>query len=136
MHQSGAAKTTSCTNMVCGRQFGRQRADSRLAFLLPVMYQAFMSDDSIQQLASKLVASLPDGLKSMREELESNFLQYGSVLSARIIGNRANGKSKGYGFVEMNDRPQAESAIKALNGRDFSGRRIVVNEAKSRARSR
>ena len=64
------------------------------------------------------------------------FESYGKVVSGRIIQNRFNGKSKGYGFVEMADRNQALAAIRALNGKEIQGRRIVVNEAKSSARDR
>ncbi|OGV57690.1 MAG: hypothetical protein A2283_02890 [Lentisphaerae bacterium RIFOXYA12_FULL_48_11] len=62
------------------------------------------------------------------------FENYGKVASARIIKNKFNGKSRGYGFVEMPDRAQAMAAIRALNGNEIKGRRIVVNEAKSEAR--
>ena len=62
------------------------------------------------------------------------FETYGKVASARLIKNKFNGKSRGYGFVEMPDRGQAMAAIRALNGNEIKGRRIVVNEAKSEAR--
>jgi cold-inducible RNA-binding protein len=62
------------------------------------------------------------------------FEAYGKVLSARIIENKFNGKSKGFGFVEMANRAEAVEAIKALNGKEMKGRRIVVNEARSQPR--
>lgn len=65
------------------------------------------------------------------EELGKLFEEHGGVASARIITNRFNGKSKGYGFVEMGNRGEAQAAMKALNGREIRGRRIVVNEAKN-----
>ena len=65
------------------------------------------------------------------QELGKLFEEYGAVASARIITNRFNGKSKGYGFVEMGNRGEAQAAMKALNGREIRGRRIVVNEAKN-----
>jgi hypothetical protein len=68
-------------------------------------------------------------------ELSRVFGRFGSVESARIITNKANGRSKGFGFVEMRDHAEAVEAVRALNGRDFNGRRIVVNEAKSEARA-
>ena len=67
-------------------------------------------------------------------EMRKIFEAFGKVASARIIQNKFNGKSRGYGFVEMPDRDQAMAAIRALNGNDIKGRRIVVNEAKSEAR--
>lgn len=68
------------------------------------------------------------------KEMRKAFEAFGKVASARIIKNKFNGKSRGYGFVEMPDRPQAMAAIRALNGNEIKGRRIVVNEAKSEAR--
>ena len=69
-------------------------------------------------------------------DLLTAFESYGKIVSGRIIQNRFNGKSKGYGFVEMADRAQAMAAIRALNGKEIKGRRIVVNEAKSSQRDR
>jgi RNA recognition motif-containing protein len=68
------------------------------------------------------------------KELKKMFGEFGPVVSARIIENRFNGKSKGYGFVEMADSKSADAAIKAMNAKDFKGRKMVVNEAKSQAR--
>jgi hypothetical protein len=65
------------------------------------------------------------------QELGKLFEEFGAVASARIITNRFNGKSKGYGFVEMGNRGEAQAAMRALNGREIRGRRIVVNEAKN-----
>lgn len=67
-------------------------------------------------------------------ELMKLFQKYGKVASGRLIKNRFNGKSKGFGFVEMNDRGQSAAAIKALHNMDVKGRKMVVNEAKSNAR--
>lgn len=66
----------------------------------------------------------------MRKEFE----RYGVVKSARIISNRFNHKSKGFGFVEMPNRPEAEAAIKALHDKDILGRKLRVNEAKNKSR--
>ncbi len=63
------------------------------------------------------------------------FARYGDVGSIRIIKNNATGKSKGYGFVEMYDRKEAQSAIKELHGSDLKGRDLVINEARSDARA-
>ena len=56
---------------------------------------------------------------------------YGDVKTVRIITDRDSGRSKGFGFVEMSDG--AEGAIAALDGNDFSGRDLRVNEAKERS---
>ena len=66
------------------------------------------------------------------EELEKTFTPHGEVTSARVIQDRFSGRSRGFGFVEMADNTQAEAAIQALNGKDFSGRPLTVNEAKPR----
>jgi RNA recognition motif-containing protein len=68
------------------------------------------------------------------KEMRRAFENHGKVASARIIKNKFNGKSRGYGFVEMPDRGHAMAAIRALNGNEVKGRRIVVNEAKSEPR--
>lgn len=65
------------------------------------------------------------------EQLRKEFEAYGKVNSARLITNRFNGKSKGFGFVQMPDRAEAERAIAALNDKDILGRRLKCNEAKN-----
>ena len=61
--------------------------------------------------------------------LRGLFEPYGSVESARVISDRDTGRSKGFGFVEMSDA-DAKKAIAALNGREFEGRNLRVNEAR------
>jgi len=68
------------------------------------------------------------------KDLKREFGKFGGVKSARIIKNKYNNKSKGFGFVEMADRTSSTEAVRALNGKEIRGRRIVVNEAKSEAR--
>ena len=65
------------------------------------------------------------------DQLRKEFEAYGKVNSARLIINRFNGKSKGFGFVQMPDRAEAEKAIAALNDKDILGRRLKCNEAKN-----
>ena len=67
-------------------------------------------------------------------QLRKEFERFGAVKSARIIENRFNHKSKGFGFVEMPNRPEAEAAIKSLHDRDLMGRKLRVNEAKNKSR--
>ena len=63
-------------------------------------------------------------------DLRESFAQYGTVASARVMMDRESGRSKGFGFVEMEDDAQAQSAIAALNGQPLGGRNLVVNEAR------
>ncbi|HYT91123.1 MAG TPA: RNA-binding protein [Gemmataceae bacterium] len=64
------------------------------------------------------------------DDLREAFEQYGSVTRAQIISDRETGRSRGFGFVEMADG--AEEAITNLNGAQFQGRALTVNEAKPR----
>ena len=65
-------------------------------------------------------------------ELESLFASHGSVTSANVITDRDTGRSKGFGFVEMDTEQQASAAISALHGKDVDGRNLTVNEARPR----
>ena len=65
-------------------------------------------------------------------ELEQLFSGHGTVDSANVITDRSTGRSKGFGFVEMNSDAEAGAAIAALDGKDFAGRTLKVNEAKPR----
>jgi RNA recognition motif-containing protein len=62
--------------------------------------------------------------------LNDLFAQYGAVDSCRLITDRETGRSKGFGFVEMATEEEATNAISELNGRDFEGRTLTVNEAR------
>ncbi|MCB0515082.1 MAG: RNA-binding protein [Chitinophagales bacterium] len=70
--------------------------------------------------------------KTKESELQELFEAYGEVNSVKIITDQATGKSKGFGFVEMNDSAEALEAIKQLDDTDFGGYRIVVKEARPR----
>ncbi|MDD5034174.1 MAG: RNA-binding protein [Methylococcaceae bacterium] len=63
-------------------------------------------------------------------DLEALFSTYGSVRSAQVIKDRETGRSKGFGFVEMDNGQAGQAAISALNGKEVEGRAIVVNEAR------
>ncbi len=67
-------------------------------------------------------------------DLKKTFGAYGDVLSVRIIKNKFNDRSKGYGFIEMAVQSGADKAVKAMHGKDIMGRKLVVNEARSRSR--
>ncbi len=64
------------------------------------------------------------------DDLRELFGQHGSVSSAQVVSDRETGRSRGFGFVEMGDG--GEAAISALNGTDFQGRSLTVNEARPR----
>lgn len=66
------------------------------------------------------------------ESLKNFFSQAGEVESATIITDRISGRSRGFGFVEMADEEGAKDAIDQLNGKEFEGRTITVNEARPR----
>jgi RNA recognition motif-containing protein len=63
-------------------------------------------------------------------DLEQLFTAHGQVQSAEVISDRATGRSKGFGFVEMGSDEEAQAAITALNGTEHDGRNLTVNEAK------
>ena len=67
------------------------------------------------------------------QDLENVFAEHGTVTSAKIITDRATGRSRGFGFVEMSDG--AEAAIEALNGTEVDGRVLVVNESRPKDKS-
>jgi RNA recognition motif-containing protein len=65
-------------------------------------------------------------------QLEELFSQYGTVVSAQVIADRDTGRSKGFGFVEMEGDDEAQAAIDGLNGNEHEGRSLTVNEARPR----
>jgi RNA recognition motif-containing protein len=65
-------------------------------------------------------------------DLDQLFAEFGTVKSAEVISDRETGRSKGFGFVEMQTDEEATAAINALNGRERDGRTLTVNEAKPR----
>ncbi len=67
------------------------------------------------------------------DDLRQLFAAYGEVESANVIKDRFSGESRGFGFVEMPAKKDADAAIAALNGTDLKGRSITVNEAKPKA---
>jgi len=67
-------------------------------------------------------------------DLEQLFTRYGAVTRAQVITDRDTGRSRGFGFVEMDSDDEAQKAIEALDGSDFGGRQIKVNVARERSR--
>src|SRR5437868_15434961 len=82
-------------------------------------------------VAKKLyVGNLPYGMSD--SDLQNLFEPHGAVQSAQVIKDRDTGRSKGFGFVEMDSDEQAQAAIDGLNGQDINGRALTVNEARPR----
>ncbi|MBW6441593.1 RNA-binding protein [Patescibacteria group bacterium] len=74
------------------------------------------------------VGNLPYSVND--DALKDMFSAYGNVLSASIIFDRMSGRSKGFGFVELEDDGEAEKAISEMNGKEIDGRGIVVSIAR------
>ena len=72
--------------------------------------------------------------KTTEGELETLFAESGSVSSVTIIMDRFSGRSRGFGFIEMGSEEEAQAAIERLNGYEFEGRALTVNEAKPQER--
>jgi RNA recognition motif-containing protein len=66
------------------------------------------------------------------DDLLALFQEHGNVARAQVITDRETGRSRGFGFVEMENDAEAQKAIEALNGTDYQGRALTVNEAKPR----
>ena len=80
------------------------------------------------QVKKLYIGNLPYTLRD--SDLEALFADYGTVASAVVIMDRASGRSKGFGFVELEDDAMADKAIAELSGKDVDGRNLVVNEAR------
>jgi cold-inducible RNA-binding protein len=76
------------------------------------------------------VGNLP--FNSTGSDLERLFGEHGQVTSATVVSDRETGRSRGFGFVEMANADEAKAAIEQLDGQDFGGRRLKVNEARPR----
>ncbi len=74
--------------------------------------------------------------QTQEHELRELFTPHGEVLSANVVTDRDTGRSRGFGFVEMATEEEARAAERALNGQDFDGRQLKVNEAKPRNNDR
>ena len=83
-------------------------------------------------MAQKLfVGGLP--FSTSNDQLRDLFAEVGEVASATVVTDRDTGRSRGFGFVEMSTNEGAEEAISRFNGRDYAGRRLQVEKAKSPA---
>ena len=81
-------------------------------------------------MSTKLyVGNLPFALNN--DQLKDTFKPHGNVISAKVVTDKDSGRSRGFGFVEMENDNEANSAIKALNGTDVKGRKLIVAAAKA-----
>ena len=94
-----------------------------------------VSGAQLKKVAKKLfVGNLP--YTTTNEELAEFFAQYGEVLSAAVIMDRATGRSKGFGFVEMANDAEADAAIAQADSAEFEGRKLTVSEARPKTEAR
>ena len=80
------------------------------------------------------IGGLPQNITE--EELNELFGSYGSVVSANLVMDRFSGRSKGFGFVEMETRGEGHKAMEDLNGKEYKYRTLVCNEAKPQKKNR
>ncbi len=86
-----------------------------------------------ERMKNIFVGSLP--FSASEEEVRELFAQHGNVHSVKLITDRDTGRLRGFGFVEMDDK-DGDAAIEALNGVEFGGRNLVVNQARERGERR
>lgn len=79
------------------------------------------------------VGNLPR--EASEDDLRQAFETFGKLMAVNIIKDKFSGESKGFGFVEMQKRSEAEAAISAMNGKDFKGKALIVNEARPKTDS-
>ena len=81
-------------------------------------------------MAKKLyVGNLPDS--ATEQDLADKFAAYGTVKSVKLITERFSGRTRGFGFIEMASEAEAQAAIDSLNGTNYEGRSMKVNEART-----
>lgn len=134
----GAALTSVVCKLRCAKKDGRRSAGHRGDGRGP--YQ----NRPQQRPSAKIHPAPPAGSIEIyvgnlhydmtEDELKNAFAAYGKVDDARIITNRFNGRSKGFGFVHMSEMKEVEAAVAALDDKEFRGRRIKCNVAKPEER--
>lgn len=93
-------------------------------------FPSLKNEGGVSQLKKLYVGNLPYSVRD--NDLEAMFADYGTITSAVVIMDRGSGRSKGFGFVEIEDDAMADKAIEEMNEKDVEGRNIVVNEARPR----
>jgi len=133
-------------NRTCVERGGTSLYDTGLSGIWTTWGDRMVAGPSPSATEWGTVESLPEQVRAMAkrlyvgnlaysatsEELQELFAQYGQVRSAQVLSDRETGRSRGFGFIEMDDDADAEAAIEALDGNDHQGRRLTVNEAKPR----
>jgi RNA recognition motif-containing protein len=108
------------------RFFGRKIPIQNTSFKTPVYGQELIVNMSMKLYVGNL------SFQTSNADLEELFATIGTVESATVVDDRETGRSRGFGFVEMASQEDGERAIAQLNGTEFGGREIKVNEAKPR----
>jgi RNA recognition motif-containing protein len=107
-------------------RFSPKPFDSTLLQMIPITGKA-----QYKLMSTKLyVGNLSFATTS--HDLETMFAEHGTVESANLIEDRETGRSRGFGFVEMSSKEEADNAISLMNGKEVDGRSLTVNEAKPR----
>src|SRR6185437_9671190 len=115
-----------------GEYWHRATDFSRPAAPLPRSRGICSSSKRVMFMAKKLyVGNLPWSFTS--SDLEALFTPYGAVQSAEVVSDRETGRSRGFGFVQMESQQASEEAIRALHESDMQGRSLTVNEARERS---
>ena len=111
----------------CGKAAGGRRVQQQKRAEEPKFEKKHPApaDGSIEIYVGNLSYDLTE------DQLRKEFEAFGKVNSARIITNKFNGKSKGFGFVHMPERAEADAAVAALNDKEILGRKLKCNEAKN-----
>ena len=73
--------------------------------------------------------------QAKEDDLRPLFEPFGKIMAVNVIKDKFSGESKGFGFVEMSKKSEGEAAIEALNGKDFMGQALTVNEARPKSES-
>src|SRR5690349_6146749 len=110
----------------------RKPFPSELRFMINLIRRSgWIVDTSGEEMENKLyVGNLP--YTATEDDLKDHFSKAGNVTSVALIKDRATGRAKGFGFVEMSSADEAQKAISMFHGQDFMGRTITVNVARPR----
>ena len=108
-----------------GKACGGKKGDTKPRAEKPASRHPAPADGSIEIYVGNLSYDLTD------DQLRKEFEAFGTVNSARVITNRYNNKSKGFGFVHMPNRDEADAAVAALNDKEILGRKMKCNEARN-----